>query len=363
MRDIGLPISVALHVGIFALAWFGLPSAKPHEDVVFVDAVEGIEIGDVTQLRLGEREAKAKPEVTPKDTAKAQQEREGQRAGTSKAEEAAPAARAAAAPKPPEPKPPEPKPEPAKPEPPKPEPVKALEPKPEPPKPTPVKAPEPKPVEAEKAPQVAEAAPPKDEKALEELLKQTEPEKKPEPKPEPAETKPTETAAVPQARPRPKPTPPAPQQVARAETGDAKATGDSRFDPKKIENIVSRNQTGTNQSTQERTASLGSPRGTNAAIKMSQTEIDALVGQIRRCWNPPPGAVEAGITVTLRFALNQDGSLQGGPVIAKTPDHPLAVPLANSASRALRMCGPYKLPAEKYAVWQQVEATFDPKDL
>lgn len=362
MRDVGLPVSVALHVGIFALAWFGLPSAKPTENVVFVDAVEGIEIGDVTQLRLGEREAKASPDVTPKDAAKAKEEREGQRAGTSKAEEAAPAARAAAA----APKP-EPRPEPPKPvEPPKPpEPVKAPEPRPEPPKPTPVKAPEPKPVEAERAPEAGEGAPPKDEKALEDLIKKAEPPKPPEPpKPaEPAEARPTETAAVPQARPRPKPTPPAPQQVARAETGDARATGDSKFDPKKIENIVSRNQTGTNQSTQERTASLGSPRGTNAAIKMSQTEIDALVGQIRRCWNPPPGAVEAGITVTLRFALNQDGSLQGGPVIAKTPDHPLAVPLANSASRALRMCGPYKLPAEKYAVWQQVEATFDPKDL
>ena len=67
--------------------------------------------------------------------------------------------------------------------------------------------------------------------------------------------------------------------------------------------------------------------------------------------------------VTLRFSMNQDGSLNGQPEIVQTPSHPLGVALANSARRALLQCGPYKMPPEKYATWRSVEATFNPKDV
>ncbi len=43
--------------------------------------------------------------------------------------------------------------------------------------------------------------------------------------------------------------------------------------------------------TVNRTASLGVPTGSVATL--SQSDIDALRAQIRQCWNPPPGALEA----------------------------------------------------------------------
>ena len=98
-------------------------------------------------------------------------------------------------------------------------------------------------------------------------------------------------------------------------------------------------------------------------VRMTPAEPDGLIGQIKKCWNPPIGAAEAGLRVTMRFSLNADGSLNGQPSVVEAPAHPLGVSLAASARRALIQCGPYKLPSEKFSAWSQVQATFDPKDL
>jgi hypothetical protein len=314
-----------------------------------VDAlpVEFVPIAEATNLRLGQKTAKPKEEIVEKDAAKAAKDSDGQRAGTSKQEEPPPA-------------PPETKPQQVAALPPKEEPKPA----PKPPevkpvaKPEPPKEPEPeKPKEAEKAKELGEGKkpdvkePPKDQKAVDKLIEKAEkdppkkePEKKPEP-PKPVEKKPdpVKTAAV------------APTQPSQTK---------GQFDARAISDILNRSNTGTSASaTAPRTASLGTATGKNAAIKMTQNEVDALIGQIKKCWNPPPGASEANLKVTIRFALNQDGTLNGRPQPVEAPAHPLGVSLARSAERAIMQCGPYKLPADKYQTWADVAATFDPKDL
>ena len=346
---IGLSTSLALHVALLAWAVLSLPGAK-ETAVPVVDAlpVEFVPIAPETNLRLGDKNAKPKDKNVEKDAAKAEKDSEGTRAGTSKQEEPPPAppeqkqaALPKEEPKPAPPKPPEVKPV-AKPEPPK----------PEPPKPEAKKEPEPeKPKEAEKAKDLGEGKkpepkePPKDEKAVEKLIEKAEkapPKKEPPKKPDPVKT-----AAVTAAAGQPAP-----------------STTKSQFDAKDISAILNRNATGTSASaTAPRTASLGSVTGKNSNVKMTQNEVDALIGQIKKCWNPPIGAAEARIKVTMRFALNRDGTVNGRPQPMEGPAHPLGPGLARSAERAILQCGPYNLPADKYSAWADVAATFDPNDL
>jgi hypothetical protein len=333
----GLPVSIGLHTALLAFAIISIPGVKPAESPPSdpID-VEFVETGDITQLRLGQKTGKPSDEITPKDTAKAAKESEGKRAGTSKQEE---------------PPPP----------PPKPQQVAAL-PEPPPPllKPEPPKPPEVKP------------EPPKDVKALDKVLDEAEKEvpKKPEPpkvepvkeppKPEPPKPEPQKAEAKPVPKPpEKKPEPPKPPVQA------AKAPSESKEFSRDISDILNRNRTGTAASAEAKTASLGSTSGVNAKIRMTQNETDAFIAQVRKCWNPPPGASEANIVVALRIRLNQDGSVQGRPTVGgqTAPLHPLGPAVAQSAIRAVILCAPYTMPADKYAVWQDFIGDFDPKTL
>ena len=52
-----------------------------------------------------------------------------------------------------------------------------------------------------------------------------------------------------------------------------------------------------------------------------------------------------------------------GYSVVSGPAHALGPGLGRSAERAILQCGPYRLPAEKFQTWSDIEATFDPKDL
>jgi colicin import membrane protein len=98
-------------------------------------------------------------------------------------------------------------------------------------------------------------------------------------------------------------------------------------------------------------------------MTLSQSEIDALRGQIQQCWSPPAGATEdPNLIVTIRLQLNQDGSLTGEPVVSNHGRGLFQV-TAESALRAIRRCAPYKLPIAKYEVWRDLEIDFDPREL
>jgi len=438
----GLPSSAVLHALLLAWILFGFPGFEKQEEQPAVDAmpIEFVPMADQSNIRLGQKTAKPKDEMTPKDVAKSAKEADGARAGTDAHEEPPPPVPEAR----PTPKP-DPTPEPQKvAELPKEEPVKAPEPKPAPapakaepapqakaepvkapePKPTPApppKAPEPKPdlpKEAEKAKDVGEGAPPKpkdppkDTKALDKLL--DEQKKVDEKKAADAKAKAEADAkakaeadakakaaadakakaeadakakaaadakAKAEADAKAKAEADAKAKAAAAAkaaadakakaeadakakaAAAAKAAGDSKAFSSQISDVLNKNQTGSSQGREQKTASLGSTTGKIGVTHMTQAETDGLIGQIKKCWNPPIGAAEAGLKVTMRFALNADGSLSGQPELIQAPAHPLGVSLAASARRALMQCGPYKLPSDKYSAWQKVEATFDPKDL
>ncbi len=109
-------------------------------------------------------------------------------------------------------------------------------------------------------------------------------------------------------------------------------------------------------------ATAGKPTG--QASRLTQSERDALAAQMRKCWNPPLAALsEPGLTVRLIVDLNRDGSVAGTPRILSQITSPLVQTTAMAAQRAVMRCGPYRLAADKYDEWNQVDVTFDPRDL
>jgi colicin import membrane protein len=119
---------------------------------------------------------------------------------------------------------------------------------------------------------------------------------------------------------------------------------------------------GAKRSTDE--ASLGGDRTTSGA-KLSQSEMDALRGQIERCWNVPAGAMDAqNLTVSIQFKLDRSGELEGSPeIIGGGGSDGIQRAAAESARRAVMQCAPYNLPAEKYEAWADVIVHFDPSEM
>lgn len=117
-------------------------------------------------------------------------------------------------------------------------------------------------------------------------------------------------------------------------------------------------------STLNNAAGLGAPTAAQDA-KLSQTEIDALRERIRECWSPPPGVdANSNVSVSLRVLFKRDGTLAQMPVLVAGTASPLGPALAESGTRALLMCQPFKmLKPEHYAQWKDITVDFTPRDL
>ena len=103
--------------------------------------------------------------------------------------------------------------------------------------------------------------------------------------------------------------------------------------------------------------------GVGAQTAMTESEIDALKAQLAKCWNVPVGAPDpAALVFRVKMFLNQDGTVASPPQLLDQGGlgDPYFRAAADSAIRAVKMCEPYKLPAEKYQAWSEVTITFDP---
>jgi colicin import membrane protein len=199
--------------------------------------------------------------------------------------------------------------------------------------------------------------------------KETPPQSKPTPKRE-AERKPTPPKVDPiaealkkdEAKPEPKkeearvPTPPHRPEPQKPQP---------KFDAVRIAALLDKRDPQRQVSLGEiinHTPALGTPKG--SAPTLSQSEIDALRAQIRRCWNPPAGAADAqDLRVEMNVKLRIDGSLAAEPVLLERGSSPYFQVFAESALRAVQRCQPYSLPAAKYEVWKDIDLGFRLDDL
>ena len=106
-----------------------------------------------------------------------------------------------------------------------------------------------------------------------------------------------------------------------------------------------------------------------ASRSLSVSEIDFIKQQYYRCWSIPAGAEGAHeMLVTIRIFLNPDGSLQGVPQVIeaarmKRAGEEFFRTLAESALRAVHKCNPLRLPSDDYEKWQEIELTFNPREM
>ncbi|RFB90068.1 hypothetical protein B5K11_18505 [Rhizobium leguminosarum bv. trifolii] len=245
---------------------------------------------------------------------------------------------------------------------------------------------QPKEVASIPPPKPVEVTPPKpEEKPPEEQAKPEEP-----PKPD-AEALP-DNVPTPVAKPQVKP--PEPQKPAEKppeKTPDQPKTADTPTDKKKADkkqevakaassmksdfnadeisallNKTDPSAGGAKRSTQE--ASLGNKKS-NGGASLSQSEIDAVRGQISGNWSVVSGLAGANeVQLKVRVQLDQAGNVVGAPeVIASGGPDSTRQALKSSVYRAVMKSSPLKnLPADKYEGengWNELDLTFDASDL
>ncbi len=349
----GITTSVALHAAVLGFGLISLSAPKPFE-VVNVESlpVDIIPIEELTQIQQGDKKAPVNDKPTPKPTQKTDTVPDAQKVGENKVDtdkKATPQVtpkevEAAATPK----SAPTPEPRPVD-------------------KPTadPAVAPEPKTASVP----ATEALP--------------EPKPKQEVKPDPvqeaiaaAETK-TDAIQLPTEAPAPEAKPKPPQaQTAKTpekketqkqvkEASSRPKTEENEFDSDEVAALLNKEKAsggGAKRSTQ--TASLGGEKSTGGS-KLSQSEMDALRGQVQRCWNIPAGAADAqNLRVSVKFRLDRSGAIEGSPqIISGGGGAGVERAAAEAARRAVSRCAPYNLPAEKYEAWADVIVNFDPSEM
>lgn len=113
-------------------------------------------------------------------------------------------------------------------------------------------------------------------------------------------------------------------------------------------------------------AGLGTDRGTNDSI-LSQSELDALRGQIQKCWNVGAlvGSEDADtLRAKVEFSLHPDGTISTPPSVdASGGSIHSQRAFAGGAKRAIVRCAPYDLPAGKYEEWSDIVVYFSLKDM
>ncbi len=351
---VGLTSSVILHGAVLAFGLLTL-SAPGALEVADVEAfpVDIVPIEELTQIQRGDKTATVNEKPAPVPTKRPDTVPEANEVGDNDVDTT----------KPPTPE--------AKPK--EIEKTAAAEPKSEP-TPKPVEKPKPEPVkQAEPVPEKVPAT---------EVTAQAQP--KQEVKPDPvAETIVAESTEAAEAIELPKNVPapearPQPPKAQTAKTPDRKDTdkpktaaadtpksSEKQFDADEVAALLNKDKSaggGAKRSTEQ--ASLGGEKTTGGA-KLSQSEMDALRGQVQRCWNIPAGAADAGsLRVSVKFRLDRNGALEGSPeIVSGGGSAGVERAAAEAARRAVSRCAPYNLPAEKYETWAEVIVNFDPSEM
>jgi colicin import membrane protein len=350
----GLTTSIALHAALLGFGLFTLSAPRAFE-VADIEAlpVDIVPIEAMTQVQMGDRKAPIAETPAPLPTEKPAIVPNAEKIGDNEVDTettATPAPRpkpveAAAEPAPaptPVPKPAEAKPEPAPVQPPEPEPqaVAATE-----------VTPQPQPRQEVKPDPVTETIVAENTEAEAVKLPETAP--SPQAKPQPPKA---QTAKTPERKAVEKPV----QEAAATPKSEAK-----EFNADEVAALLNKEKaSGGGARRSQEQAALGGTRN-DPGQKLSQSEMDALRGQIQRCWNIPAGATDAeSLKVSVQFRLDRSGALEGAAeIISGGGSGGVERAAAEAARRAVARCSPYNLPADKYETWAEVIVHFDPSEM
>ena len=349
----GLTVSTIAHAGLILLIVAGIGIGKPLEPPpVESIAVDLVSVEEFSNIRVGTLESEIVETETPSVVEDETPAELAQPTGNTEQDQPTPEDTPEPTPAPTRQTAPEPVPEPEPVEEPLPEPVPEPAVQPEPlPEPVPQPEPDPAPVEQDPAlvtpqisPEPAEVAPRPvmrtaslDQKRAD-FKKQQDAEKKR--KEEEAKKKREEEKRIEEAK--------------RQEDEAARLADD-------ISDIINAEESRGATTGQGGTPTVGKPTG--QAARLSQSETDALIAQMRGCWNLLPSEIDSGLSVRLLVDLNRDGSVSGSPQVLEQDGSATGISIARQAVTAVRKCGPYRLAADKYEDWRQVDVTFRANDL
>ena len=236
------------------------------------------------------------------------------------------------------------------PEPPKPDPVPPTPPPPPPPPPQPEPTPQPDTPAADAPPPPPEPTPQPQEQAAPEQATSPQETKQPEPVPQKQPEQPVQEARLEPPTPRVRPDRPAPPAKTEQFTDEISA-------------LLDKTKSAAAPVPTEQDASIGSITGSPFS-NLQQNEIDALRARLASCWSIPPTTADPSeLRVKIKMFLGRDGTLERDPEVVEYRANPIGQIAAESAIRAVKLCAPYNLPAEKYDSWKEIIVTFDPREM
>ena len=139
-----------------------------------------------------------------------------------------------------------------------------------------------------------------------------------------------------------------------------------QFNPDEIKDLLDKRSPQRHASsgaTLNKDPSLGIAAGTAPAL--SQSEIDALRARLMQLWNPPTTFTNPQeITVTVRIKLGRDRKLAAPPMVLTSGQSNIFQVARDRAVRAIFDGQPFDmLKPEHYDLWQEMDITFDPREM
>lgn len=219
---------------------------------------------------------------------------------------------------------------------------------------------------------------PEEEAALEEVAP-TEPKKDylvaPQPKkPKAPKKKPTPPVPAAKPKPKPKPKPEVKKEQKQPEKGKPQLANPLKSLLASVDalekEVGNTNQEATiKEGTEVNNMGIEGGTGGSYFSELSISEIDAIAGRLRACWNLDPGAMGIkDMIIEIRAFLNKDGSVRKVDIINTSRYNSDAHfrSVADSARRAVYICAPYSIFADKYAdkydKWNTMLLRFNPLD-
>ena len=219
---------------------------------------------------------------------------------------------------------------------------------------------------------------PEEETAPEEAAP-TEPKKDylvaPQPKkPKAPKKKPTPPVPAAKPKPKPKPKPEVKKEQKQPEKGKPQLANPLKSLLASVDalekEVGNTNQEATiKEGTEVNNMGIEGGTGGSYFSELSISEIDAIAGRLRAWWYLGPGAMGIkGMIIEIRAFLNKDGSVRKVDIINTSRYNSDAHfrSVADSARRAVYICAPYSIFADKYAdkydKWNTMLLRFNPLD-
>lgn len=218
-----------------------------------------------------------------------------------------------------------------------------------------------------------------EEEAAPEEVAPTEPKKDylvaPQPKkPKAPKKKPTPPVPAAKPKPKPKPKPEVKKEQKQPEKGKPQLANPLKSLLASVDalekEVGNTNQEATiKEGTEVNNMGIEGGTGGSYFSELSISEIDAIAGRLRACWNLDPGAMGIkDMIIEIRAFLNKDGSVRKVDIINTSRYNSDAHfrSVADSARRAVYICAPYSIFADKYAdkydKWNTMLLRFNPLD-